>query len=285
MKSYIKCINVDYESSRVEDFYDIQLNVKGCKNLYESFQHYVAEETMDGDNKYMAEGHGLQDACRGVSFESLPPVLHLQLKRFEYDMHRETMIKINDHHVFPDEINLNDFCSIPSKNKEDHEYVLHGVLVHSGDIDGGHYFALLKPEKDGKWFRFDDDRVTPVTLREVFEDNYGDDPLRSNTNSEDDLKVLTDDQIRCTSARALKRFTNAYMLVYFQKNRLNDILCNIKEEEIPVHLNKSVKDNAKAIKDDLYNALIPSPKNSNQKPQDIRLRKAEKSSDKKCNIM
>lgn len=30
-------------------------------------------------------------------------------------------------------------------------YMLYSVLVHSGDIDGGHYFALLKPEKDGKW--------------------------------------------------------------------------------------------------------------------------------------
>lgn len=50
---------------------------------------------MDGENKYMAEGHGLQDACKGVSFESFPPVLHLQLKRFEYDMQRDTMIKVH----------------------------------------------------------------------------------------------------------------------------------------------------------------------------------------------
>lgn len=25
------------------------------------------------------------------------------------------------------------------------------VLVHSGDLSGGHYFAFVKPEKDGKW--------------------------------------------------------------------------------------------------------------------------------------
>ena len=92
MKSYIKCINVDYESSRVEDFYgrpffrlscafslsngelsrlltflyclllltDIQLNVKGCKTLVDSFRNYIDVETMDGENKYQAEGHGLQ---------------------------------------------------------------------------------------------------------------------------------------------------------------------------------------------------------------------------------
>lgn len=42
----------------------------------------------------MAEGHGLQDAKKGVIFEDFPPVLHLQLKRFEYDMMRDTMIKV-----------------------------------------------------------------------------------------------------------------------------------------------------------------------------------------------
>lgn len=73
---------------------DIQLNVKGCKNLEESFKDYVAEETMDGDNKYMAGDHGLQDAKKGVTFESFPPVLHLQLKRFEYDMRRDAMVKV-----------------------------------------------------------------------------------------------------------------------------------------------------------------------------------------------
>jgi ubiquitin carboxyl-terminal hydrolase 7 len=115
MKSYIKCINVNFESSRSEDYYgkkkkrerigfivsklnlklDIQLNVKGCKNLEDSFKDYITEEVLEGDNKYMAEGYGLQDAKKGVIFESFPPVLHLQLKRFEYDMMRDMMVKVS----------------------------------------------------------------------------------------------------------------------------------------------------------------------------------------------
>jgi len=51
MKTYISCINVDYESSRGEDFWDIQLNVSGNKNLDDSFKDYVQVETMDGENK------------------------------------------------------------------------------------------------------------------------------------------------------------------------------------------------------------------------------------------
>lgn len=39
---------------------DIQLNVKGCKTLRDSFANYIDVETLDGENKYQAEGHGLQ---------------------------------------------------------------------------------------------------------------------------------------------------------------------------------------------------------------------------------
>ena len=111
MKRFIKCVNVDFESSRIEEFNgvfhsdismretlihdpDIQLNVKGMKNLYESFKDYVAVETLDGENKYQAEGYGLQDAKKGIIFQSFPPVLHLQLKRFEYDIQRDAMVKV-----------------------------------------------------------------------------------------------------------------------------------------------------------------------------------------------
>lgn len=73
---------------------DIQLNVKGMKNLRESFRDYVQVETLEGDNKYQAEGFGLQDAKKGVIFQSFPPVLHLQLKRFEYDIQRDAMVKV-----------------------------------------------------------------------------------------------------------------------------------------------------------------------------------------------
>lgn len=49
---------------------------------------------MSGENQYKAEGHGLQDARKGVLFDSFPPVLQLQLKRFEYDFQRDTMVKV-----------------------------------------------------------------------------------------------------------------------------------------------------------------------------------------------
>ncbi|RGB42717.1 cysteine proteinase [Rhizophagus diaphanus] len=227
MKSYIKCFNVNYESSRVEDFYDIQLNVKGCKTLRDSFKDYIQEEILEGDNKYQAKGYGLQDAKKGIIFESFPPVLHLQLKRFEYDLQRDAMVKINDRHEFPTEIDLEEFLSEDTDRTNPHKYLLHGVLVHSGDSHEGqlgHYFALFKPEKDGKWFKFDDDHVTPVIDKEVLEDNYGGEYPNAN--------AIT---IR-SAGRKHKRFTNAYMLVYIRESNVDEILSPVVPDDIPEHL-------------------------------------------------
>ncbi|GMK58352.1 hypothetical protein CspeluHIS016_0503840 [Cutaneotrichosporon spelunceum] len=225
MKNYIKCMNVDYESSVTEDFYDVQLTIKGIKNLRDSFRDYVSVETLDGDNKYMAEGYGLQDAEKGVIFKSFPPVLHLQLRRFEYDVEKDALAKINDRHEFPFEIDLAEFLDESADRSVSHVYKLHGVLVHSGDLHGGHYFALIKPEADGRWFKFDDDRVTPVTDKEVLEDNYGGDLVNG---------MMPAPQR--TQARTLKKFTNAYMLVYIRETELGTVLAPLTEEDTPRHL-------------------------------------------------
>lgn len=58
--NFVECINVDYTSTREEVYADLQLLVKGCRNMYDSFDKYVEVEKLDGQNQYMAEGHGLQ---------------------------------------------------------------------------------------------------------------------------------------------------------------------------------------------------------------------------------
>lgn len=42
---------------------DLQLDVKGCRDVYASFDKYVEVERLEGDNKYHAEQHGLQVSC------------------------------------------------------------------------------------------------------------------------------------------------------------------------------------------------------------------------------
>lgn len=45
---------------------DLQLDVKGCRDVYDSFDKYVEVERLEGDNKYRAEKHGLQVGCINV---------------------------------------------------------------------------------------------------------------------------------------------------------------------------------------------------------------------------
>lgn len=137
MISYIKCKNVPYTSSRIETYYDIQLNIKGKLNIEESFKDYVATELLNGDNRYDAGEYGLQDAEKGVIFSSFPPILHLHLMRFQYDPITDNSIKFNDRFEFSDVIKLDKFLEQPEATPA--TYILHAVLVHSGDNHGEHY--------------------------------------------------------------------------------------------------------------------------------------------------
>jgi ubiquitin carboxyl-terminal hydrolase 7 len=51
---------VNYSTSKIEDFYDLSLNVKGCNGLIDSFKKYCETEILEGENKYNAGNFGLQ---------------------------------------------------------------------------------------------------------------------------------------------------------------------------------------------------------------------------------
>ena len=233
MKTYISCINIEYESSRIEDFWDLQLNVSGMKDLDASFRDYIAQETLVEENQYQAEGYGLQDAKKGVIFESFPSVLHLQLKRFKYDLTGDTL-KINDRCEFPEIFDASPYLSEDADKSEPYIYHLHGVLVHSGDLNAGHYYAFLKPDKNGEFFKFDDDRVTRATKKEAIDENFGGE--YSNLSSGQHLAQ------RHPYARQLsaKRSTNAYMLVYIRESRLDEVLLSNEQVEPPPHLAQKI---------------------------------------------
>ncbi|RGP79512.1 ubiquitin thiolesterase [Fusarium longipes] len=233
IKTYISCINVDYESSRIEDFWDIQLNVSGNKNLLESFEDYVQVEKMDGENQYFAgDQYKLQDANKGVIFNSFPDVLHLQLKRFEYDIQRDTMMKINDRYEFPEFFDAAPYLSEDADKSVSWTYQLHSVLVHSGDLNAGHYYAFLKPEKDGWFYKYDDDKVTRATMREVMEENFGGEYQTANGYPRATVQKKA----------PIMRQNSAYMLVYIRQSRLHDILCPVTKDDIPLHLRQKFEE-------------------------------------------
>lgn len=54
-----------------------------------------------------------------------------------------------DRFEFPDQLPLDEFLQKPD-SKDPANYILHAVLVHSGDNHGGHYVVYLNPKGDGK---------------------------------------------------------------------------------------------------------------------------------------
>lgn len=173
MVSYIRCKNVAYESKREEQFYDIQLKVKNNQDIHDAFKEYVQVETLDGDNKYDAGTHGLQDAEKGIKFLRFPPVLYLQLMRFQYDFVSNTNVKINDRFEFPYELDLSEYLVNKAGQIDDGprytKYFLQAVLVHSGDHHGGHYVVYINPRGDNKWYQFDDDVVCSCRPKDAIE--------------------------------------------------------------------------------------------------------------------
>ncbi|KAL1150006.1 hypothetical protein V6Z11_A10G228000 [Gossypium hirsutum] len=232
--NYIECINVDYKSTRKESFYDIQLDVKGCKDVYASFDKYVEVECLEGDNRYHAEQFGLQDARKGVLFIDFPPVLQLQLKRFEYDFMRDTMVKINDRYEFPLQLDLDredgKYLSPAADRSVRNLYTLHSVLVHSGGVHGGHYYAYIRPTLSDQWFKFDDERVTKEDVKRALEEQYG---------GEEELPQ-TNPGFNNTPFKFTK-YSNAYMLVYIRESDKDKIICNVDEKDIAEHLRIRLK--------------------------------------------
>ncbi|KAL6841585.1 hypothetical protein ACP4OV_028524 [Aristida adscensionis] len=254
--NYIECINIDYKSCRKESFYDLQLDVKGCRDVYSSFDKYVEVERLEGDNKYHAEKHGLQsssskdpwslvflapnirgagaDAKKGVLFLDFPPVLQLQLKRFEYDYTRDTMVKINDRYEFPQQLDLDKdggkYLAPDADRSTRNLYTLHSVLVHSGGVHGGHYYAFIRPTLTEQWYKFDDERVTKEDTKKALEEQYG---------GEEELPQINPGFNN--PAFKFTKYSNAYMLVYIRESDKEKIMCAVDEKDIAEHLRIRLK--------------------------------------------
>ncbi|KNA06627.1 hypothetical protein SOVF_179260, partial [Spinacia oleracea] len=174
------------------------------------------------------------DARKGVLFIDFPPVLQLQLKRFEYDFMRDTMVKINDRYEFPLELDLDredgKYLSPDADRSVRNLYTLHSVLVHSGGVHGGHYYAFIRPTLSDQWYKFDDERVTKEDLKRALEEQYG---------GEEELPQ-TNPGFNNTPFKFTK-YSNAYMLVYIRESDKDKIMCNVDEKDIAEHLRERLK--------------------------------------------
>lgn len=210
-KSFIRCINVDCEKSNIEPFYDLSLDVKGCKTLRESLLKFIEPEKLDHDNQYQTDEFGKQDVLKGIEFMEFPSVLFLHLKRIEYDFNLDRKVKINSRLEFPKTIDLSEFLGKDAVQTKSNVFTLYGIIVHAGEADEGHFYVFLRtnPNQQEQWFEFNDSSVYITNEECAIKANFGG-----------------------TNDNKKGRFS-AYILIYIRQEEIPDIFIQIPQSLIP----------------------------------------------------
>lgn len=175
VRSFISCTKIDYETSRIETFYNLSLLVRGNRSLDDSFREYTELLPMDGDSQYYAgDQYKFQDAVKGTQFEHFPPVLVLHLRWFEYDYTRDLLETVDQDYEFPEEFDATPYLSPSGKEQlASWKYTLYSIITHRGTTSHGYNNVFLRPAKDGSFYKFDNHRVTRTTLKDIKEANFG----------------------------------------------------------------------------------------------------------------
>ncbi|EAA12116.5 AGAP000884-PB [Anopheles gambiae str. PEST] len=144
--SRTRCLSCETVTEQKEIMIDIAIPIasseisEALKNPQQFYQDAcITQEYFRGDNKYRCEVcSGYTEACRTISFDILPRLLVLQLKRFNGDME-----KINSY--IPTPFVLQCFCADclgKSDSEKRHVYRLYSVITHVGArMSVGHYIA------------------------------------------------------------------------------------------------------------------------------------------------
>ncbi|KAL3182744.1 hypothetical protein MRX96_034391 [Rhipicephalus microplus] len=144
-------------------FFTLQLDIQdGFKSVDDALLHLAAEEKVQ--NYHSSKSNKEVDALRRTTLEKLPLVLILHLKRFVYDKHGGCKKLMNSIHI-PHQLQL-DRKLVPSSERWSNKqrcYILFAVLSHSGErTDKGHYVTDAFHPAGRRWFRCDDDNVSPI---------------------------------------------------------------------------------------------------------------------------
>ncbi|XP_039510750.1 probable ubiquitin carboxyl-terminal hydrolase FAF-X isoform X2 [Pimephales promelas] len=219
-----------------ESFTTLNVDIRNHQNLLDSLEQYVKGDLLEGANAYHCEKCNKKvDTVKRLLIKKLPPVLAIQLKRFDYDWERECAIKFNDYFEFPRELDMEPYTvagvaklegdevspesqvipeNPPANPDASSRYRLVGVLVHSGQASGGHYYSYIvqRHGSDGdglkdRWYKFDDGDVTECKMDD-------DEEMKNQCFGGEYMGEVFDHMMKRMSYRRQKRWWNAYILFY-----------------------------------------------------------------------
>ncbi|KAI2660738.1 putative ubiquitin carboxyl-terminal hydrolase FAF-X [Labeo rohita] len=230
-----------------ESFTTLNVDIRNHQNLLDSMEQYVKGDLLEGANAYHCEKCNKKvDTVKRLLIKKLPPVLAIQLKRFDYDWERECAIKFNDYFEFPRELDMEPYTvagvaklegsDVHPENQQQviqqnepsepeppcsSRYRLVGVLVHSGQASGGHYYSyIIQRNGSGgegernRWYKFDDGDVTECKMDD-------DEEMKNQCFGGEYMGEVFDHMMKRMSYRRQKRWWNAYILFYERMDTLD----------------------------------------------------------------
>lgn len=169
-------------SVTLEPYQPLQLDIGSphVNNIVDALKGLTKSETLQGDFK-SPRGSDAK-ATKQVFIETLPPVLILHLKRFQYDNAGGTQ-KIWKKVGYPLELEIPKEVFPPHKRGGlvAHgglpKYRLIGVVYHHGkNASGGHYTVDVRRQEGREWIRLDDTIIRRVRSEDVAEGGSEEDP-------------------------------------------------------------------------------------------------------------
>ncbi|XP_017324890.1 probable ubiquitin carboxyl-terminal hydrolase FAF-X isoform X4 [Ictalurus punctatus] len=228
-----------------ESFTTLNVDIRNHQNLLDSMEQYVKGDLLEGANAYHCEKCNKKvDTVKRLLIKKLPPVLAIQLKRFDYDWERECAIKFNDYFEFPRELDMEPYTvagvaklegsdvhpenQVIQQNEPSEpeapcssRYRLVGVLVHSGQASGGHYYSYIiqrngsgSEGETNRWYKFDDGDVTECKMDD-------DEEMKNQCFGGEYMGEVFDHMMKRMSYRRQKRWWNAYILFYERMDSLD----------------------------------------------------------------
>lgn len=158
--SVIQDVNTgEHLSVRPEPFFVLSVPIPdGTRvvTINQCLDEYCKLERMEGENAWYNEDKDVkQDIDKGMVFWSLPNILIVHLKRWNWQGRK-------DNRLVGTEIDNVDFTKyVHGYNKSSYVYELYGVCNHSGGSMGGHYTANVRVANNN-WFNFNDQVITNI---------------------------------------------------------------------------------------------------------------------------
>ena len=124
-------------------------------------QNYFNAELLDGDNMwYNDKIKQKEEVYRCINLKRLPKILCIHLKRFTNNLR-----KIRQNIEFDTKLKLNEYF-INKKYNKDLTYELYGLVMHTGSLNGGHYYVIIK-NPNNKWYNYNDTNVNEVNVTNI----------------------------------------------------------------------------------------------------------------------